>query len=247
MTEPDLQSARKPDSPAVHEKLLFRPGGPIAKPSLPTRELSWIRQPSAWAGGMSRWKVLSLAIVGFPMLAGMFLLIVGMLVRTTKEKEAEKPAARSEWVDPRPTAPSPPACGWLGGPLTTGAWRDHENGEWGCLSGTYEVPSDTLGLRNSLAYHVNGDVQHAREAHLTLNVTDKSTEPQARRALMLAARELVMGAAGTEMTPQTEKAIQSGRPGRWTMGGRTFELTKETWPTGKGYDLRFMINLDSRK
>ena len=140
--------------------------------------------------------------------------------------------------------PALPACAYLRSVgLDTGRyWRDDRERLFNCLSpvtplGTAAEPYG-LGLKNNLAYYVNGDAERAHDLLLKLNVNQRQ---EAQQALLRAAKALTQQALNTSLPKAAEQAITAGKPWRGTVKAATIDLTREDWPTGKGYDLKFLI------
>jgi Family of unknown function (DUF6030) len=143
--------------------------------------------------------------------------------------------------------PTPPPCAYLCSVgLDTGRyWRDDGEKLFSCLSpmtplGTAAEPYG-LGLKNNLAYYVNGDAERAHDLLLKLNVNQRHEAKQAHQALVRAAKALTHQALNTPLPKAAEQAIAAGKPWRGSIKAATLELTREDWPTGKGYDLKFLV------
>jgi hypothetical protein len=143
--------------------------------------------------------------------------------------------------------PALPACAYLQsvGLGTDRYWRDDGERLFHFLSpmtplGTAAEPHG-LGLKNNLAYYVDGDAERAHEMLLKLNVNQRQEAKQAHQALVRAAKALTQQALNTPLPKAAEQAITAGKPWRGTVTAATLELTREDWPTGKGYDLKFLV------
>jgi hypothetical protein len=147
---------------------------------------------------------------------------------------------------------APPACAYLRslGLQTDRYWRDDGERLFHCLS-PYKVVgavADPLGLswKNNLAYYVDGDAERIHEMKLVLNVYHLNMTPrhgakQAHQPLAQAAKRLTQEALKTPLPKAAEQAIAAGNPWQGTVKAATLELTREEWPTGKGYKLHFLI------
>jgi hypothetical protein len=131
--------------------------------------------------------------------------------------------------------PAPPACAYLRGfgLGTDRCWRDDGERLFHCLSPYKELGTvaDPLGLssKNNLAYYVDGDAERSHELKLVLNVYHHNVKPchgvmQAYQPLTQAARRL------------TQEALKTPLP-----KAAMLELTRDDWPSGKGYELHFLI------
>jgi hypothetical protein len=143
--------------------------------------------------------------------------------------------------------PALPACTYLDGVgLGTGRyWRDDGEQFFHCLSpmtelGTAAEPHG-LGLKNNLAYYVDGDAKCPHDLLLKLNVNQRQEAKEAQQALVRAAKALTQQALNTSLPKAAEQAIAAGKPWQGTLKGATVALPREDWPTGKGYDLKFRV------
>jgi hypothetical protein len=143
--------------------------------------------------------------------------------------------------------PAPPACGHLRsvGLGTDRYWRDDGERRFHCLSPLTPLGSAAephgLGLKNNLAYYVDGDAARAHAMLLKLNVNQRQEAKQAHQALVRAAKALTQQALNLPLPKAAEQAITAGKPWRSTLKAATLELAREDWPTGKGYDLKFLV------
>ena len=142
---------------------------------------------------------------------------------------------------------APPACAYLRslGLRTDRYWRDDGEQVFHCLSPYKELGTvaDPLGLssKNNLAYYVNGDAECIHQMELVLNVNQRHEAKQAHQDLVRAAKVLTQQALNTPLPKATEQAIAAGKPWRGTVKAATLELTRDDWPTGKGYELHFLV------
>jgi hypothetical protein len=148
--------------------------------------------------------------------------------------------------------PAPPACAYLQsvGLGTNRYWRDDGERLFHCLSSYKELgtAADPLGLssKNNLAYYVDGDAERVHQMKLVLNVYHHNVKPrhglvQAHQPLGQAAKRLTQEALKTPLPKAAEQAIAAGKPWQGTVKAATLELIRDDWPTGKGYELRFLI------
>jgi hypothetical protein len=143
--------------------------------------------------------------------------------------------------------PALPACAYLRGVGlgTDRYWRDDGERLFHCLSpykelGTVAGPLG-LGLKNNLAYYVNGDAERIHQMELVLNVNQRHEAKQAHQDLVRAAKVLTQQALNTPLPKAAEQAIAAGKPWRGTVKAATLDLTRDDWPTGKGYELHFLV------
>jgi hypothetical protein len=148
--------------------------------------------------------------------------------------------------------PAPPACAYLRSlGLNTGRyWRDDGEPLFHCLSPSKELGTvaDPLGLssKNNLAYYVDGDAERIHQMKLVLNVYHHNVTPhheakQAHHPLVQAATRLTQQVLNTPLPKAAEQAITAGKPWKGPVKAATLELTREDWPTGKGYELKFLV------
>ena len=148
--------------------------------------------------------------------------------------------------------PAPPACAYLKGiGLNTDRyWRDDGEQVFHCLS-PYKAlgtVADPLGLssKNNLAYYVDGEAERIHQMKLVLNVYHHNVKPhhgamQAHQPLGQAAKQLTQEALKTPLPKAAEQAIAAGKPWQGTVKAATLELIRDDWPTGKGYELHFLV------
>jgi hypothetical protein len=147
--------------------------------------------------------------------------------------------------------PAPPACAYLQsvGLGTNRYWRDDGERLFHCLSpykelGTVADPRG-LGQKNNLAYYVDGDAERIHQMKLVLNVyhgvKPRHEAKQTHQALVQAAKRLTQEALHTSLPKAAEQAIAASKPWRGTVKAATLDLTRDDWPTGKGYELGFLI------
>jgi hypothetical protein len=147
--------------------------------------------------------------------------------------------------------PAPPACAYPHGVGlgTDRYWCDDGERLCHCLSPYKELGTvaDPLGLgqKNNLAYYVDGDAERIHQMKLVLNVyhgvKQRHEAKQAHQALVQAAKRLAQEALHTPLPKAAEQAIAAGKPWRGTVKAATLDLTRDDWPTGKGYELGFLL------
>lgn len=76
---------------------------------------------------------------------------------------------------------------------------------------------------------------------LKLNVNQRHEAKQAHQEFLRAAKQLTQEALNTPLPKAADQAIAAGKPWRGTAKAAQRELTRDNWPTGKGYDLKFLI------
>jgi hypothetical protein len=147
---------------------------------------------------------------------------------------------------------APLACAYLRslGLRTDRYWRDDGEQVFHCLSPYKELGTvaDPLGLssKNNLAYYVDGDAERIHQMQLVLNVYHHNVKPRhgampAHQPLGQAAKRLTQEALKTPLPKAAEQAIAAGKPWQGTVKAATLELTRDDWPSGKGYELHFLV------
>jgi hypothetical protein len=143
--------------------------------------------------------------------------------------------------------PAPLACAYMRSPglETRRYWRDDGDSIFRCVSPVKELGTvaDPLGLgsKSSLSYHVDGDANQIHKMLLNLNVNQRHEAKQAHQALVQAAKRLTHEALNTPLPQAVQQAIAAGKPWRGMVKAATLELVRDDWPTGKGYDLNFLV------
>lgn len=128
--------------------------------------------------------------------------------------------------------------------------------EYGCSSPYKEIGQRNLvSMSNHIAYYVLGNKSVAKELQLVLNVNDRDFAGSGHEALTVIAamlaqralkqelpeavlRALIGGHAGDEGVLQ---ALTAGRAGEWKVGNTNLKVFREDWPTGRGYEVKFII------
>jgi hypothetical protein len=117
--------------------------------------------------------------------------------------------------------------------LSTSAWRDNYGYE---CSSRYKEIGDGSPLANNLAYYVDGVKAAANKAKLVLNVNNKSQAAAAISELLKSAELLSIKLSGEKLPQYIKNAITGGTPAVATVGKTSIEVTRDDWPTGKGYE-----------
>jgi hypothetical protein len=134
------------------------------------------------------------------------------------------------------------ACGYLSGVsgLQTRGYKNKYEDVFGCSSPYKELNAGSA-LANNLAYYVDGDAQTATQLKLVLNVNQAQQSKEAHAALLSSSQDLTQKSLGTALPKDVNSAILSGKAGKWTVGKGELELKRDNFPTGKGYELHFLI------
>jgi hypothetical protein len=112
-----------------------------------------------------------------------------------------------------------------------------------CSSPYYKLGArpSSGGLPNNLAYYVEGTKDHVSKVYLVLNVKQPSEATSAQDTSACYAAELVKRALGAPLPNPATQQIHAGKPGTWKLAGSVIEVTRDDWPTKKGYSLHFVI------
>jgi hypothetical protein len=134
------------------------------------------------------------------------------------------------------------ACNYLSGisGLQTRGYKNKYEDVFGCSSAYKELGAGSP-LANNLAYYVDGNAQTANQLKLVLNVNQAQASKEAHAALLSSSQELAQKSLSDPLPKDVSSAITSGKAGKWTIGKADVELKREDFPTGKGYELHFLI------
>ena len=107
----------------------------------------------------------------------------------------------------------------------------------GCLSEYKMLDSN----RSNLAYYTNGSKSNIYEVYLVLNHYYGSNKTQTHNSLIQASKLLSKKAINYELPQSIVSCLQKGNTGSWKHGKYTIRITKEIFPSGKGYEIHFKI------
>lgn len=124
--------------------------------------------------------------------------------------------------------------------IKTGRYREHSPGEYICAS-PYRELGKGQPLANNIAYYVEGDRETAKELKLVLNVYVRESSQLAHDALALAGGVLTRRALGGQLPDEIFDALMLGKSGKWRVGKNRVEILREEWPSGRGYEIKFLI------
>jgi hypothetical protein len=146
----------------------------------------------------------------------------------------EQPTTRSGW-------PPNEACSFLAPTLVTRGYKHDFDDEYYCSSPYKEIGQSELRLANNLAYYVTGGVDVADTARLVLNYNQPDNAAPATGQLVEAAKALSFKATGSDLPPSVLSAISAGRSAVEISGSFRHEVKREDWPTGRGYEIHYII------
>ena len=146
----------------------------------------------------------------------------------------EEPATRTGWV------PSE-ACSFLEPMLVTHGYKHDFDNEYHCSSPYKDLGESDLRLANNLAYYVTGGENVADTAKLVLNYNQPAKATPATTQLVAASKILSLKATGSDLPPTTLAALSAGRSDVKFSGAFQHEVKRDDWPTGRGYEVHYII------
>lgn len=145
--------------------------------------------------------------------------------------------SHAEYVNPNPQE----VCGFMStmGMGTRGYKNPDGIGHF--CSSPYKEFGSGFPLKNNIAYYAEGDAQKIRKLKLVLNVNSKQEAKQAHTELASSAEVLLNKALNVPLPQQVREAILAGNSGKWQIGIANVSVTRIDWPTGKGYEVKLLI------
>lgn len=143
--------------------------------------------------------------------------------------------------------PPAQACNFLSGnpafsnPSSYTPFFPEMKNDYACGTKYYEVLSNPAGLSNNLSYYVRGTPESAKRIRILLNVNDESTFATANNVFQKASSDLFKSAFHRDIEQDISIALGTSTPGKWMVDGYSVQLDKTVWPTGKGFELNFII------
>jgi hypothetical protein len=128
----------------------------------------------------------------------------------------------------------------ISGLQTRGYKSTGTEGDFLCSS-HYKDLSQESPLPNLVAYYAEGDAEKVHRLKLVLDVNVPQKAEEAHGMLMAYSDELALKALGEGLSPEMKDAILAGRPEAYMAGELFVELKREAWPTGRGYEMKFII------
>lgn len=151
-----------------------------------------------------------------------------------QEPSSDKRVARSGW-------PPSEACAFLNTTLVTRGYKHDFDDEYHCSSPYKDIGASSAGLPNNLAYYVTGTSDVADTAKLVLNYNQPSSATTATKQLIAASKMLSLKATGNDATANVLSALSAGRPAVEASGEFQHEVKRDDWPTGRGYEIHYII------
>ncbi|WP_165595539.1 hypothetical protein [Methylovorus sp. MM2] len=124
--------------------------------------------------------------------------------------------------------------------LATRGWKNLYENQFSCSSRYKEIGTG-FPMANNLAYYVEGESSLATQAKLVLNINNKSETSSAYSELINSSEVLSKKITGEKLPSSISTAIKSGKPIQAKLGKSTIEITRDNWPTGKGYELHVLF------
>lgn len=125
--------------------------------------------------------------------------------------------------------------------LKTRGWKNRYDQEFGCSS-PYKDIGSAFPLPNNLAFYAEGNSTSVNLVKLVLNVNAPSAESSANKELQKAVTILIPKVAGEKASPSLLKAISQGKNTSMKIGTSTVKVVRDNWATGKGYEIKVIIN-----
>lgn len=161
------------------------------------------------------------------------LLTASMIAAGLQPATAAAPGLR----EIEPTA----ACNYLReSGLGARGWTNSYEDVYGCSS-PYKELGTQYPMANNLAYYVDGKADRVSRLKLVLNVNFDPQAENARAELLKAAILLTAKSLNRELPIPIRVAIRVGRDASAEAAGVSFEVLHLDWPTGKGYEVQFII------
>ncbi|WP_256601028.1 DUF6030 family protein [Pseudomonas sp. RIT412] len=113
---------------------------------------------------------------------------------------------------------------------------DYGDGTSGCASDYKDIGKGSP-LANNLAYYVTGEGRQVHQVKLVVNYNQPKSGSAATSALIAASQKLALKALGAKLPESVSSLIKAGRPGLQKLGSGEVEVSRDDWPTGKGYEI----------
>lgn len=147
------------------------------------------------------------------------------------------PSSFAALTDQNPTA----VCAWLDGSGLIGReWSNSEDGTSGCSSDYKEI-GEGSPLPNNLAFYAEGVSETVNEVRLVVNYNQPRSSKSATRELVAASEILAKQALGLPLPKRVVEAISAGKPIIASVGSGSVEVSRMSWPTGRGYEVHVLM------
>ncbi len=94
---------------------------------------------------------------------------------------------------------------------------------------------------NNITYTVEGDERIARRLKLAINYNDPEAKRETHDSLAKILKILFQKALGEDAPDEIEATLRNEASDNFVVGGKSFQLLREDWPTGKGYTMRLIL------
>ena len=122
----------------------------------------------------------------------------------------------------------------------TRPWAKIFDDFYGCSTEYKNIGTGEI-LANNIAYYVSGDKTTATELKLVLNVNVAAKAKDAHAEFLKIAQALNIKATGKKLDEQLVEAITKGTAAEVAAESYTTKISRSDWPTGRGYELKFII------
>lgn len=137
------------------------------------------------------------------------------------------------------------ACRFLSdipGMSSSGSYSSLYEGIHSCGTRYKDVGEDDhSALPNNISYYAAGTPEKVQRLRLLLNINQISNDTAAKEQMATVAVRLFQAALNHSIPNGIQDSIKTGTSGQWDDSGYKIELKKDIWPTGKGYELNFVI------
>lgn len=156
----------------------------------------------------------------------------------TKKVNSETDLPRYSWSTPST------ACSLLADmpDMQTGEYKNHPFSlpeQYYCAS-SFKLIGSGWPAENNLTYYAIGDRDTARALMLILNV-NMSAAKAGGTVLSIVSDLLAKRALGSKLSPDVLETLLLGQTGEWNAGKNQILVRRKDWPSGRGYELRFII------
>ena len=128
----------------------------------------------------------------------------------------------------------------------THGWRHYYGNDYGCTSPSKEIgfsgPVWAPALKNNLAYIVNGTATKVIRLMLIVNINNLDEADEAHKELLRTAVLLIKKSLNKPLPNNIREAIIKGKNISSKIGNAHIDVILNDWPTGKGYDIKVIIN-----
>lgn len=116
-----------------------------------------------------------------------------------------------------------------------------DDAAWFAASPYFEIGEAILP--NNIAYYVEGDEHVARRLKLVVNFNDQETAKETRERFAGLAENLFHRALDKDPPEAVRASILQERPHSLAVDDKTILLTRDSWPSGRGYEMHFIVQV----